>query len=170
MIFEVKSLDDLLGFGMYKYEYENSNLFMKKRANISIGTKVEVIKKPYRYEGIRFVDFKIVGEDTEYFIWWGEFQKHSKLIEGEVIETRKPLMGLSNGKYAGFDLEIAKVKEQIYEPSGYGLMEIYIKFIGELQGAKQINTKIINIIKRLTFASNINNIVVGIIMVNPKIK
>jgi len=116
--------------------------------NICNGMIFEIVKKPYKDQGIQMVDWALT---TSFEVWsshWITFKSNTSLVSGTTTPN-VPLTITSSGAFSGFDVSVVDSKIEDYTKElGYGIFSIRFGFHGTFTGAKGINTKIINMIKK----------------------
>lgn len=142
MIFQVISQDKDLEFG-----FDPFASLMSPGVIVPTGTPIEVMKAPYKVQGSQRVDFRIVGDTKVSASFWGIFRNNTEMVSGTpAIVT--PIAVISMGRFAGFDLKVARVELEDYISGlGFSQLKVYFEFIGSITGTTKVSTKLINQIK-----------------------
>lgn len=114
------------------------------------GSVFTVTNPPFKKQGVTLINFSVKGTEGEFEAHWKFFKERTNFLSGEPLE--KIGIGItSKGPFAGFDISVGKVRfseKDFVDFMGYAIVKIEIVFEGEFEGAKKVNTKIINTIKK----------------------
>lgn len=146
MIFQFDSIPRWGGFG--------TDEEFVKRYDPPIGTRIEIVKEPYRVKyNAQVVRWKEVGKSDEWVTAWERFKENTSFVSGTIKAPAAPPLGVvitSKGPVAGFTVSVsqAEVTTDIMTKYGYGCIYLEFSFQGTFTGAKRMNDQVYNELKK----------------------